>query len=1165
MTEKDEMLFTYLKMVAKKELHDYRIVLFGAGVVGQRMFNSLKDIGIDIVGFADNNKKIFGKRIEGKKVFSLEELLAFNEEFIWVVSVKDEKMKTDIAKQLKSNGAKKVISSLEELLFSFLLRDNELEKKPIFLFGAGKIGKKYVMNLERFGVPVEGFCDNSKSIIGTMIEGKIVFSLKEIKEKYKDVIWLISIKNQNIKREIGEELENNGYSIITYSISELLDKIGKPDLKSFFIEKYRKINSEDILSYIDFNKIGAHILADQQNEFSEVELKNKLIEFSYKPLISVLVPMYNPPMEWLPRVVESLQEQIYGNWELCISDDGSTSRDGVYYIKEMAKNESRIKLIENQYNRGISAASNAALNAAEGEFIALLDQDDELPKDALYWIVQRLNDKPEADFIYTDECKYNSKSSIPFFDFYLKPNWSPRLLMNHMYTGHLTVYRTSVVQAVGGFRSQFDFSQDYDLALRISEHTNNIEHIERILYYWRAIETSAATGAKDFARVSNMHALKEWFNRHNMNVMMQTMPRGNYGRVIKEVSFLVSIIIPTDNYENLRECIHGLMERTSYENIEIIPVTKSEILEDIKKEFAYLEGILRPCRFNESFNFSRKCNKGVEFAKGEVVIFYNDDVNPVSRDWIERLLDLLELPDVGSVSPMLTGPDGKIQYAGMITGTPGLIGTSFNGYMADNFAYAVFNHFILRDVSVLSGACCAMTKKVFKEVGGFDEQNTPNGHSDVDLSFKILENGYFNVYNPYARLIHLGNHTWHEKDKADKADIYCLKKWGKYLETDAFFTNSQKQMFYFDFLYQFNITFPDAIKNTDGKGKDVLFITHELSRTGAPIVLKEAVRITLDKGDFAIVLSYKDGPLKNEFLKMGVPVMIDEAPVKKHWMFERFARNFDKVIVNTIAAYHAVELLQNSLPNVYWWLHDGKYAMKSYKRLLPSSLSSNIKVLFAGRYVQQVMHDAGFDYAGEILQFGIQKEHLNCDKRTYSSNCLRFTFSGSYEERKGIDVLIKAIEMLPSDINRRCEFVLMGQPMYEDVFKMAEDFARQKANVVVSHSVTYEKAIEVYRDSYAIIVPSRDEPTSAVAVEAMMLGRPVICSDNTGISYFITQYENGLVFPSENSERLSELICWAVENEDNMNNIGRRGNQIWEEYFTIERFYHNFLEKVSDK
>ena len=325
------------------------------------------------------------------------------------------------------------------------------------------------------------------------------------------------------------------------------------------------------------------------------------------------------------------------------------------------------------------------------------------------------------------------------------------------------------------------------------------------------------------------------------------------------------------------------------------------------------------------------------------------------------------------------------------------------------------------------------------------------------------------------------------------------------------------------------------------------------------------MRITLDKGDFAIVLSYKDGPLKNEFLKMGVPVMIDEAPVKKHWMFERFARNFDKVIVNTIAAYHAVELLQNSLPNVYWWLHDGKYAMKSYKRLLPSSLSSNIKVLFAGRYVQQVMHDAGFDYAGEILQFGIQKEHLNCDKRTYSSNCLRFTFSGSYEERKGIDVLIKAIEMLPSDINRRCEFVLMGQPMYEDVFKMAEDFARQKANVVVSHSITHEKAIEVYRDSYAIIVPSRDEPTSAVAVEAMMLGRPVICSDNTGISYFITQYENGLVFPSENSERLSELICWAVENEDNMNNIGRRGNQIWEEYFTIERFYHNFLEKVSDK
>lgn len=1185
----DEIILNYLKMCTKKQrqliksandkkaiealkIHEDQIILFGAGIVGKRMLSLLESIGTEVVGFCDNNEDIIGKIISGKNVYSLKGLLDMKEDYIWFISVKSEHVQREIEQQLKDNGITNIVLSLEELLFGHLIKEYELQtldnnRQGLLLFGAGRYGRRYANSLKKYGIEIDGFVDNSQVVIGTKVAGKDVMTLNEAKSKFKDIVWLISIKNDLAKKEIKDNLHSEGFSCIAETIPDLLDIIDKAELKPFFEEHLSVSQSpqqQNISTRTDFNQIGREILQRQQNEFSRLELSKRLSKFDYTPLISVIVPMYNPPMEWLPRVVQSLQEQIYGKWELCICDDGSPEHDGIEYIKEVAKYDNRIKLVENIKNGGISKASNSALGIALGEYIALLDQDDELPKDAFFWIVERLNVRPDTDFIYTDECKYNSNAIYQYFDFYLKPDWSPRLLMNHMYTGHLSVYKTDIVRRVGGFRSLFDFSQDYDLALRVSSITNKIEHVERILYYWRAIETSAATGAKDFARVTNMNALKEWYNLHNIDVVMQMMPRGNYGRVNQVNNIKVSIIIPTDNYTNLSTCIHGLMENTSYGNIEIIPVTNSTICKQVVEEFMYLGSTLRPCPYDEPFNFSKKCNQGAMFSEGDVLLFYNDDVTPITHDWIERLTDLLILPDVGSVSPMLTDPDGKIQYAGMITGTPGLIGTAFNGYLADQYQYAVFNHLLLRDVSVLSGACCVVKRNLFNKIGGFDEIYTPNGHSDVDLSFKILDAGFYNVYTPYARLVHLGNHTWHAKEDKDLSDIYCLNRWGKYLHRDAMFTDSQKKMFYFDFPYTYKI-FPVSYRETENQ-KNILFVTHELSLTGAPRVLLSVVKYSIEIGYTPFVISFKEGPLKDDYHKMGVTVIIDESSQYCPWIFERFATNFDVVFVNTIVSYNVINILNNSKIKVYWWLHEGSFGICEYKENLPLDLGSNINIIFCGPYVENMFKKLGINYSGKVLWHSVEdyKNNSITNKLPIMTNRFTFLFVASIERRKGIDIFIKAIDGMNKQLSKDCQFIIIGANYDDNLMQYLMNFANKESNITIMAPMPHEEVQRYYEVSDIFVIPSRDDPGPVVATEAMMHSLPVICSNMTGVSYLIKNNYSGFVFENENSQELAELMNYVVLHKEDMAYIGKNGRLLYEQYFAEHILESAIKELLKD-
>ena len=554
--------------------------------------------------------------------------------------------------------------------------------------------------------------------------------------------------------------------------------------------------ADNVVSERELDESGNRILKRQQAELSVEEMRGQMDAFQAQPLFSVVMPLYNSPVKWLRKAIESLQAQVYENWELCAVDDGSKDRRCITLVREMMASDPRIRLDCQKKNGGISAASNVSLQMAKGDYIALMDHDDEIPADAFFWFAKEINEHPEADFIYSDECKVltNEKNSREFSCFYLKPDWSPFLLVNHMYTGHMTVYRTSIVHQVGGFRSQYDFSQDYDLALRVSDVTKTIRHLERVLYYWRIIPASAASGAKDYARVSNMAALHDWYARRDMNVVMERTMYTNYGSLIMETSPKVSIIIPSDAYESLAACMHGLLCHTSYKNIELIPVTNKLVADAIRTELPYLDQ-LNICIDDSIGGIAKKNNAGAKIATGDVLIFLNENVLPHGKDWIERLIELLRYPDVGGVSPLLLNPDDSIAYAGMFTQNQCLTGTTF--LKTPNFIPTPnpYNHMLLRDVSVLCPDCLAIEKNVFQEIGGFDADHTSNVYFNLDISFKLLDAGYRCVYNPHS-IVSFGKKSDVEAcdDTTDSTEYY-QNRWAARLKRDPYFTDSMKELF----------------------------------------------------------------------------------------------------------------------------------------------------------------------------------------------------------------------------------------------------------------------------------------------------------------------------------------------------------------------------------
>ena len=481
----------------------------------------------------------------------------------------------------------------------------------------------------------------------------------------------------------------------------------------------------------------------------------------YQPLLSVLMPVYNTDERWLRAAIESVQNQLYTNWELCIADDHSSDPRVGEVLRQIQSREPRLRLDFREVNGHISAASNSALALASGEFIVLLDHDDVLPRHALAVVVHELNRHPDADIIYSDEDRLDEAGRR--YDPYFKPDWNPELFYSQNLISHLGVFRTAMVRQVGGFREGFEGSQDYDMALRLVEQTQpaRIRHIPRVLYHWRAIKGSAALGVKEksYATGAARLALEAHFTRTGVRATIEPAPNAPYYHRIRytlpEPRPHVTIIIPTrDRTDILSRCVQSVVSRSTYAMFDVVIVDNGS---SENESHAYFERVRKdPCisvvRLDEPFNFSRINNRAAASARGPLLCFLNNDTEVISTDWLEEMASLAVREDVGAVGAMLYYPNNVMQHAGVVLGLGGIASHPHRGERRGtpgNYGRAA----LTQTMSAVTAACMVVRKSVFEAVGGFDE-SLAVAYNDVDLCLRLGARGFRNVWTPFAELYH---------------------------------------------------------------------------------------------------------------------------------------------------------------------------------------------------------------------------------------------------------------------------------------------------------------------------------------------------------------------------------------------------------------------------
>lgn len=531
---------------------------------------------------------------------------------------------------------------------------------------------------------------------------------------------------------------------------------------------------------------GIYLLAQKASEHNKGSRKEEANALQYRPKISIIVPVYNTDERWLRHCLESVRNQLYDNWELCVVDGGSTKPYIRTVLEGFAKQDTKILLRFLGENRGIAGNSNAALALATGDFVGFLDHDDELESSALYEVAKLLNENQDTDFIYSDEDKISitGKRMNPHF----KPDWSPDTVYSHNYITHFAVIRKDIINDLGGFREGYDGSQDYDLFLRVMDRTQRIAHIPRVLYHWRMIPRSAASSsnAKPYARMAAKKAIKDSLGRREkeagvLDGLCVDSYRVRY-KIFRHPK--VSVIVPArDDVKSLRRCIESVMGKTDYDHFEILIIDNQSKQSETLKYFDRVKENpkVRIRMYDGAYNYSEINNYAVSLTDSEYVIFLHNDTEVISREWLTAMLEHVQREEVGIAGGLLYYPNNTIQHAGVIIGIRGTAGHPHRHFSRRDPGY-FHRARIIQDLSAVTGACMMIKKSTFERAGGFDgEFKVALG--DIDLCLTIREEGFSIVYTPYAELYHYEpRNRGYEDAPENRAGLkkemeYFQKKW----------------------------------------------------------------------------------------------------------------------------------------------------------------------------------------------------------------------------------------------------------------------------------------------------------------------------------------------------------------------------------------------------
>lgn len=503
------------------------------------------------------------------------------------------------------------------------------------------------------------------------------------------------------------------------------------------------------------------------------------------PLISVVIPVFNPPAVILSQSLDSVLNQTYPHWECCLANGDPSNQVIKDLIDRYTRQDARFKVVNLEQNLGIAGNTNAAIAIASGEFIGFLDHDDLLASFALYEVASGLRSDPEIDMVYSDEDKVDERGRR-FFPFF-KPDFSPDYLCSSNYICHFLVVRKSLGDRVGWVRDGFEGAQDYDLILRVSEQARRIAHIPQVFYHWRTIQgsTAADSNAKPYAGASGAKAVNEHLRRVGMPGTAESLSMPTSYRVKYELpdNPLVSILIPNhDHAADLRTAVRSILNKSTYTNYEILIVENNSIEPEtfaLYEELKEQDARIRVLDWQQPFNYAAVNNWAVRQARGEMLLFLNNDIEVITPAWIEELLMHAARPGVGSVGAKLYFPNNTIQHAGVVVGEGEVAIHIYEGFSRDMTGHGM-QLVLTRNVSANTSACMMVSRQAFDSVGGFDE-NYVLAYSDVDLCLKLLEVGCINVWTPFAELYHVGSGTrGYERTPAQLArlgaETACLRQ-----------------------------------------------------------------------------------------------------------------------------------------------------------------------------------------------------------------------------------------------------------------------------------------------------------------------------------------------------------------------------------------------------
>lgn len=514
------------------------------------------------------------------------------------------------------------------------------------------------------------------------------------------------------------------------------------------------------------------------------------------PLFSLVTPVFNPPIWALKECISSVLSQSFTDWEWCLADDASTNPEVLKVLQKLARKDPRVRLVQRSQNGGIIEASNSALELSSGDFIVLLDHDDSLSANALQTVARIIEENENVDYIYSDEDKVDESGK--HYDIFKKPSFSPERLRGQNYCCHLSVFRSSLMTELGGFRKGFEGAQDYDLILRATEKARKIVHIPEVLYHWRVVlgSTAGDANAKPYTIESGRRAVAEHCERIGLDADV-TSTTGGYVHVKRKVKQdqKVSIIIPTrgdcKRIWGVETClvanaVESIIQRSTYRNLEIVIVHDRVAPLHFSLQSQLIDNRVSIVWYDKPFDFSDKCNVGVVHSNGDIVLMLNDDTEIDTPDWLEVIVGFLQDENVAMVGPLTVLEDGRVQSAGHGNNTlPHNLGA---GDLIDSPGH-FGERLISREISGVTGACLAMRRDCYFELGGMST-TLPHSFNDVDLAFKALAAGYRIIWTPLAKIYHFESLSRDPRVRPEELE-QLSNRWETYFNRDSYTTHSE--------------------------------------------------------------------------------------------------------------------------------------------------------------------------------------------------------------------------------------------------------------------------------------------------------------------------------------------------------------------------------------